>query len=146
VLFGGADANVHAIGTEGKLLWQFNTGDEVTALACRDVDGDGADEVIVGSLSFNVYAVKGDGTLLWRQDLGWPVSDLCVVGEGNDAVVCAVTHEGRVCVLNGADGAWIGALALEADGLRVASIPQPVDGSPTIVATSTDGNLFGLTW
>jgi hypothetical protein len=146
VLFGGADANVHAINSEGKLLWQFNTGDEVTALACSDVDGDGADEVIVGSLSFNVYAVKGDGTLLWRRDLGWPVSDLCVAGDANGARVCAVTDEGRVCVLNAADGDWVGTLPLAASGLRIAGLPEAAGDSPKVVGSSADGNLFGLTW
>lgn len=146
VLFGGADANVHALSADGKLLWQFNTGDEVTALACADVDGDGADEAIVGSLSFNVYVVKGDGTLLWRRDLGWPVCDLCVVGQANGRQVCALTDEGRVCVLDAADGAWAGTFPIAAAGLRLAAVSGAAGDGPKIVASSADGNLFGLTW
>jgi len=142
VLFGGADANVHAISSDGKLLWEFNTGDEVTAVTCADVDGDGAEEALVGSLSFNVYALKGDGRCLWRRDLGTPVVDLCMVGKGAEGRVCAASREGRVCVLNARTGEWAAMYDLGAAPLRVAG----GDGEPRLVATATDGNLYGLTW
>ncbi len=142
VLFGGADTNVHALSSDGKLLWEFNTGDEVTAVSCCDVDGDGAEEAIVGSLSFNVYVIKGDGKCLWRRDLGTPVVDLCVVGKGAEARVCAATEEGRVCVLNAKTGDWAATYDLHAAPIRVAS----GQGALKLVVTSNDGNLCGLTW
>ncbi|MBM3476957.1 MAG: hypothetical protein FJX75_27110, partial [Armatimonadetes bacterium] len=138
-LFGGADANVHAIGPDGKLLWKLNTGDEVTALICTDLDGDGAEEVLVGSLSFNVYALRGDGSVVWRTDVGSPVVGLCVT----DGKCCALTASGEVCVLKASTGEWSSITRIGASGLRIAR--GPAQGSPLVVTTE-GGGLVGLTW
>ncbi|MBM3497100.1 MAG: hypothetical protein FJX74_00365 [Armatimonadetes bacterium] len=139
VLFGGADANVHAIGPDGKLLWKLNTGDEVTALACADADGDGAEEALVGSLSGNVYAVKGDGSLLWRTDVGSAVTDLCVTG----GRVCALTAPGHVCVLEAQTGQWSAIDDLGAPGLRLVAGRE---GSNLLGVATEGGKLVGLAW
>lgn len=138
VLFGGADANVHALGPDGKLRWKLNTGDEVTALACLDLDADGADEALVASLSGNVYAARGDGSLVWRTDLGSAVADLSVAGDK----VCALTADGRVCALTARTGAWLASSALGSPGVRLVATQ---DGTALVAATE-DGRLLGLTW
>jgi outer membrane protein assembly factor BamB len=139
VLFGGADSHVHAVGPDGKLLWKANTGDEVTALACADVDADGAEEVLVGSLSFNVYALKGDGTTLWRTDTGAPVVDLVLSGDR----ACALTADGRACLLEAGTGKWLAQTKLPGPGLSLAA----GDGQPIkAVATTADGQLHALAW
>ncbi|MGQ9731674.1 MAG: FG-GAP-like repeat-containing protein [Candidatus Zipacnadales bacterium] len=139
VLFGGADSNLHVISPDGKLLWQLNTGDEVTALACADIDGDGVEEAVLSSLSFNVYAVKGNGTVLWRRDVGTPVLDLCFSGDR----VCALTADGRVCCLEGANGEWRGVQELGARGLRIIATHNE---ALRLVTSTGDGTLHGLTW
>jgi outer membrane protein assembly factor BamB len=129
---------VHALGPDGKLRWKLNTGDEVTALACLDLDADGADEALVASLSGNVYAARGDGSLVWRTDLGSAVADLSVAGDK----VCALTADGRVCALTARTGAWLASSALGSPGVRLVATQ---DGTALVAATE-DGRLLGLTW
>jgi len=96
VAFAGADTNIHLVGADGRLLWQYNTGDEVTQVTMADMDGDGLEEVVASSLSFNVYVVKGDGkTRVWRADTGDVVT--CIAVEDFDG-------DGRPEVAEG--GGW----------------------------------------
>ena len=111
VYFGGADSCIQAVDAAGKRLWLFSCGDEVTSLALADLNGDGASEVIAGSLSFYVNALKQDGTLLWRRDLGEPILSLMTA----DSKIFAGTEDGHVFVL-GRDGST----------LAVWSAPGPV--------------------
>lgn len=142
VLVGGADANVHALDDNGKLLWQYNTGDEVTGVCCVDLEGDGRTEILVGSQSFNLYALKGDGTRLWRTSLGDRVTALCRTGLPGAPLV-AGTDAG-------------GVFLVDPDGLllRTANVGAPVknlvvagtgaNGMRSVVVATTTGILEAL--
>lgn len=96
VFFGGQDALVQAADAAGRPLWQANTGDEVTGLVLLDADGDGADEVVAGSLSFNLFCLDGDGHIRWRRDLGSPVRGLAKARSAGRDLVVAATQAGGV--------------------------------------------------
>ena len=54
------------IDSGGSPVATFTTGAAAHALACKDLDGDGRDEVLVGSDDEHIYALKGDLELLWK--------------------------------------------------------------------------------
>lgn len=136
VIFGGADTNVQVYGAEGERLWVFNTGDEVTDLACADVDGDGADELLVSSLSFNVYCLDGDGTLLWRTALPNQVRTLVLLA-GEPITLAAGCDDGAAYVLSGADGQLLGRFPT---GGRI--IDLAATGAGAVIVSSEDGRLY----
>jgi len=136
VIFGGADTTVQVYDAEGERLWVFNTGDEVTDLACADVDGDGADELLVSSLSFNVYCLDGDGAALWRTALPNQVRTLTVLA-GEPRMLAAGCDDGAVYVLGAADGRLLGRFAT---GGRIIDLAPA--GSGQVVASSEDGQVY----
>jgi outer membrane protein assembly factor BamB len=138
VIFGGADTTVQVQDSEGTRLWVFNTGDEVSDLACADVDGDGADEVIVSSLSFNVYCLDGDGTVLWRTALPNQVRALALL-EGGTLRVAAGCDDGAVYALDAADGSL---LARFETGGRL--IDLAAGGPQQVIASSEDGFVYAI--
>ena len=115
VYFGGADAYIHALDGSATRRWLYSMGDEVTSLALADLDGNGASEIIAGSLGFDVNAIKQDGTLLWRRDLGEPILALAIVNSNGSPEICAGTEDGHVFVL-GRDGS----------ALAIGTAPGPV--------------------
>jgi outer membrane protein assembly factor BamB len=137
-LFGGADTLVQVLSADGKLLWSFNTGDEVTGLACADVNGDGKDEVLVSSLSFNVYCLDGTGKMLWRQDLGDQVRALTVWQSQGQWLVGAGTDSKQVVVLQARDGKPVGG-AMVAD--KVLGLTPVGAQAKELAVTVADGNL-----
>jgi len=143
VIFGGQDSNVHTVSAAGKLLWQFNTGDEVTGLASIGPD-EGAKTLIVGSRSFNLYAVDGEGGLVWRTDLGYAVTDVAVLAGPEGPRVVAAAEDGSVCVVEPAEGRIIGRFAAGDAALTVVAADLDGDGVQEIVASSADGNMAAL--
>ncbi|MGI5817597.1 MAG: FG-GAP-like repeat-containing protein [Armatimonadota bacterium] len=141
VIFGGADTTVQVVNADGERLWVVNTGDEVTDLACMDVDGDGSDEILVSSLSFNVYCLEGDATgwsIKWRTPLPNQVRTLTTLaGEpGRLAVGC---DDGVVYALDAADGS---VLARFETGGRLIDLAPGAPGE--IIASSEDGSVYRL--
>ena len=57
IIFAGQDSFVHVVAPDGKLLWKFGTGDEVTSVTTVG-PADGPRNVIAGSRSFNLYAAQ----------------------------------------------------------------------------------------
>jgi len=136
VIFGGADTTVQVCGPDGDRLWMFNTGDEVTDLACADVDGDGADEILVSSLSFNVYCLEGDGSVIWRAALPNQVRTLTVQA-GEPLRLAAGCDDGAVYALDATNGAIVG--RFETGGRLIDLAPA---GPGEVVASSEDGFLY----
>ena len=49
----------------------LNGGDEWTARAIADLNGDGIEDVIAGSFDYYVYAMSGaDGSIIWTYNTG----------------------------------------------------------------------------
>jgi len=67
---GGIDSCVYVFGRDGKLKWQYYTGEEVLDLVCQDTDGDGRAEVFAGSHNGALYRLDGDGRMVWNRFLG----------------------------------------------------------------------------
>jgi len=65
VAAGLADGSVVVVGDDDALLWRWQGGGSITALAAADLDGDGAAEVIAGTQDGLVYAIDG-GDVLWQ--------------------------------------------------------------------------------
>ena len=65
VAAGLADGSVVVIGDDDALLWRWQGGGPVTALAAADLDDDGAAEIIAGTQDGLVYAIDG-GEVLWQ--------------------------------------------------------------------------------
>ena len=61
--------------TGQEQLWTV-TGDEVSAMISFDADGDGMEELLVGSMDFEVRAFKGE-ELLQEIRLSAPIAALC---------------------------------------------------------------------
>lgn len=140
VIFGGADANLHVIAPDGKLLWQFNTADAVTAVKTCDVDGNGKDEVIAASMSFNVYAIKGDGKRIWRCELPEVVSDLALLDSDGDGKmeIAAACRNGKVYLLS-LDGKRIAEFAAQAPVERLAVADLDGKGKRSLIMLCADG-------
>ena len=141
VLFGGADTNVQVYNADGERIWLFNTGDEVSDLACADVDGDGADEVLVSSLSFNVYCLEGDAsgwTVKWRAALPNQVRTLTVLA-GAPPRVAAGCDDGAVYLLDATDGSM---LARFQTGGRLIDLAPAGPGE--VIASSEDGYVYAV--
>jgi outer membrane protein assembly factor BamB len=139
VIFGGADTTVQVYGPDGDRLWVVNTGDEVTDLACVDVDGDGADEILVSSLSFNVYCLEGDATdwtIKWRTALPNQVRTLATLA-GEPLRLAVGCDDGAVYALDAADGSMVA--RFETGGRLIDLAPA---GPGEIIASSEDGFVY----
>jgi len=141
-IFGGADSNIYAKSADGKTLWTYSAGDEVTSLCLLDADSDGISDVIAGSLSYDILALKGDGTLIWRRDLGEPILAMTTADINSDGSleICAATEDGSVFALT-RKGEIIAHWSTKCPVRKLATIP----GSPTQLAAMCDnGRLVVL--
>lgn len=112
-------------------------------MQCADVNGDGKDELLVGSLSFNVYCLDGTGKVLWRHDLGTPVRALVVSRFGGGPLVTVGCEDGALRVFGAADGKPLYQYAAGSEALAVVAGNLGGAGQSLLLATS-DGNLAAL--
>ncbi|MEW6356619.1 MAG: PQQ-binding-like beta-propeller repeat protein [Planctomycetota bacterium] len=145
VVFGGADANLHVISPDGKLLWQFNTADAVTDALTLDLDADGKDEIIASAMSFNVYAVKGDGAKVWRCELPEVVTDLTLVDSDGDGrmEIAASCRDGKVYLI-ALDGKPVAEFAAGAPVERIAATDLDGKGRRSLVILADDGSARAI--
>ncbi len=129
---------MHYLAADGKLRMKYNTGDEVKHVLASDLDADGKDEILAGSLSHYVYCFGADGKRRWAVDLGGPISALSAVKTADGRSLVAVgTGTGRVVTLRG-DGT-----ILAASDLGTAVVDMLTDSATVLVATE-DGKLRQL--
>ncbi len=99
---------VCAFDAGGKHLWDASVGGFVFDLACGDLDGDGADEILAACADGHVYALDAGGQPLWKQDLGAPVWQVTTArGAGRTRVALAGGISRKVFAL-AADGTRVG--------------------------------------
>lgn len=83
--------------TTGAIIWKFSSLENIEAFPLvMDINGDGINECVFGSLDGYVYALKGtDGSLVWKT-----LAD-AVNGQGVDAFISAadINNDGVVEVL-----------------------------------------------
>jgi hypothetical protein len=89
-----------------KSLWTIQLPGDVGDLAAADLDGDGAEELLVGCVDGQLYAIKqsmGQAMILWRLALGAPVGSPVLAdldGDGTAEILVA-TADGRLHCLSG---------------------------------------------
>ncbi|HOX38073.1 MAG TPA: PQQ-binding-like beta-propeller repeat protein [Candidatus Brocadiia bacterium] len=137
VVFAGADGNVHALSWDGSLLWKYNTGDEVTALAALPTSPDRPPILIAGSLSFSVYGLDGSGKCIWRRDMGDSVTSFCESRYDDIPVVFAAVENGHIAVIS-PEGRVLAALLMSSCPVAIAGAG---DG---VFAALADGSVVRL--
>ncbi|MEK6968196.1 MAG: PQQ-binding-like beta-propeller repeat protein [Nanoarchaeota archaeon] len=71
LLFGTDSGILQAVTESGKPQWQFKAkGPIKTTPLVADINGDGKEEVIFGSLDKYLYALNGEGKLIWAFNAG----------------------------------------------------------------------------
>ncbi|HUS80611.1 MAG TPA: FG-GAP-like repeat-containing protein, partial [Armatimonadota bacterium] len=108
---------------------------EITAIATGDLDGDGADEVVVASDTGQVRALDAGGRVLWTFDGGKRARINCLA--------CAdVNGDGRAEVMCGGDGARL--ILLGPDGGKQWEVNPPAyRGIPSDVMTVLPADVDG---
>ncbi len=137
VVLGSGDGKVHYVDSNGKLQMEYDTGDEVKRVAVGDLNADGVDEILAGSLNYNVYCFGVDTQRRWRVDLGAPVSALeTVPAESGDLVVAGTTN-GRLVTIDAA-GRIRAVTELNSEILNIVVCPG------SIVVSTADGQLRSI--
>jgi len=99
--------DLRAYDVSGRLLWSYEGGGGVDDVWASDLNGDGADEVIVGyNGATGLHVLKSDGRLFWKStDVGsgnaWHVSAGQVRGEVTPQVVSTSVDSRLVSVYSG---------------------------------------------
>ncbi len=139
LVFTGWLHKLSAYDTDGEQLWSCPEGNAIDDVWAHDLDGDGADEVIVGHNGFTgLHVLDGRGKLLWKTtSIGnvWHVCAGDVLGTGKPQVV-TTSAAGQVHIFS-AEGTPIKNLdpGLYASMVRVG--PQPDGGGATIFVAGT---------
>ena len=103
MICGAIDSCVYAFGRGGDLLWEFFTGEEISALAFLDLDGDRVPETIAGAMNGYVYALDARGHEIWHRGLGEEVNSIAIL-PGATGPLIVVGTDGPVVTLRDACG------------------------------------------
>jgi hypothetical protein len=137
VIFGGGDGKIHYLDADGKPRMTYTAGDEVKHVATGDLDGDGLDEILAGSLNYNVYCFGPHGERRWRLDLGGPVSALVSVPHEEGALVVVGTAKGRLATVD-SNGNITAVSEFESEILDILA------GHQSVFVATADGQLRRL--
>lgn len=133
VVFGGADGNLHVLGADGKPLWLFNTGDEVTGVTVAN------GRVYATSMSFNLYALDGGGKQLWRRDRGDVLRGLAQLGPA----IAVGGEDGRVAVFS-SEGELRNEAKLDAPVTQLSAVDLDGDGQQEVIVLDARGEVIAL--
>ncbi len=107
ILIGSEDRCAHALDYEtGEELWRFQTNGWVRTICSGDMNGDGEDEILVGSVDRHLYLLNQHGNLLVKHTMNDPVHIVLATDVDND---------GHVEILAATDGKDLIALNYVAD-------------------------------
>ncbi len=96
ILIGTYESGLRAYSGAGSLLWEFKTGNLISAVAAIDIDGDGDDEVVMGSAP-NIYILDGQGKELAKWSTGsektiYSISGADIDGDGKKEIAVGTTR------------------------------------------------------
>jgi len=89
----GADSgNVYFLGADGRLLWNYRTGDNGIHVA---ISRDGS-TIAAASTGQTVYLLNRNGRLLWKSSMPRAITDVSISGDGSRLVLA----DGGISMLN----------------------------------------------
>ncbi|MFW9845674.1 MAG: hypothetical protein ACFFD6_02915 [Candidatus Thorarchaeota archaeon] len=103
-LIGGAGKKVLVVDQKGRPLWKIDLESSVIACDARDVDGDGAAEVVAGLQNKRVILWNHEQTALFSRSIDKPISDVWLEDITNDTEleVVIADRKGTVLILSAA--------------------------------------------
>lgn len=142
VAVGSTNWDVHVIGSDGNLLWNYHIGSWVLSVAMVDIDGDGKDEVIAGGFAkaAGVFALDGDGELLWHYDVGFDIFSLTcrdIDGDGKAEVIAG--SDDIHFISNTGERRWV---YRSGGQFKVAADDVDGDGVAEIIAASSSVTAY----
>lgn len=127
----GADSgNVYFLGADGRLLWNYRTGDNGIHVA---TSRDGS-TIAAASTGRTVYLLNRNGRLLWKSSMPRAITDVSISGDGSRLVLA----DGGISMLN-RGGEIMGMHATGEEG-RIRSVSAPSD-TAHILAGAADGTV-----
>ena len=127
----GADSgNIYFLGADGRLLWNYRTGDNGIHVA---ISRDGS-TIAAASTGRTVYLLNRNGRLLWKSSMPRAITDVSISGDGSRLVLA----DGGISMLN-RGGETIGMHATGEEG-RIRSVSAPSD-TAHILAGAADGTV-----
>lgn len=120
---GAVDSCVYVFDRNGRMKWQYYTGEEVTDLVCADVDGDGRAEIFAGSHNGYLYRIDGEGKQVWNRFLGDAIRSL----------LCGIFRGGQeVEILAATRSPYLYHIDLAGDVQRVLDVGEPIHKIETV--------------
>lgn len=134
--------------TTGNVAWKYQTSGWVRAICPYDINGDGQDEILVGSVDRYLYLLNNEGNLLEKYYANHPIYAIYAAD---------VDRDGNIEVLMATDGKDLVALNYSAQGfqekwrrpfenrlLSLCVTDIDGDGSLEIIAGSEDKRIYIL--
>ncbi|MGC9308731.1 MAG: PQQ-binding-like beta-propeller repeat protein, partial [Thermoplasmatota archaeon] len=127
------------LGVEGEdwdVLWVFENSQPIVASpAVNDIDGDGIQEIVIGSLDGKVYAIHGpDGTEKWNYTTAGPVY--------SSAALANIDYDSQLEVVVGSNDGYIHCIDGKTGKIQWRRpIGEAVYSSPVIADVDGDGSL-----
>lgn len=110
ILIGSEDRCAYGLDYEtGKLLWRFQTNGWVRTVCSCDINGDGQDEILVGSVDRYLYLIDQQGHLIVKHPMNHPIHTMFATD---------VDQDGHVEVLTATDGKDLVALNYLEDSIH----------------------------
>lgn len=151
ILYLDALGNASVIGNDGELSQSFSS--ELDLLINRsysvgNIDGIGADDIVIASRTGDIYAMNIDGDMLfsgYRPDTSFLITPVLadINGNGNLEIVCG-GMDGKLYALS-STGALLQGFPVSLGGLfqsEIAAADMNGDGNLDIIAGTSSGNLF----
>lgn len=97
ILIGSEDRCAYRLDYEtGEQLWKFQTNGWVRSISACDIDGDGQNEILIGSADSYVYLLDQQGHLLNKHHLDYPIYTIVATDVDQDGrIELLVTTEGK---------------------------------------------------